>query len=464
MLLTLTSTHQPATDLGFLLHKNPDRVHSFELSFGNAYVFYPEATEHRCTVALLLDIDPVQLVRGKGKGTEGSLEQYVNDRPYVASSFLSVAIGRIFGTALGGRSKHRPEDVSRKLPLEAHLPVVPCRGGEEFLRKLFEPLGYRVGVEPVVSDAPSIDGDHLSYFDLRLSGEATVHDLLTHLYVLIPVLDDEKHYWVGKDEIEKLVRHGEGWLQQHPEKNAIAHRYLARQRRLTREALARLTQDEEADADAKAEHVSQEEEIAEKPLKLNEQRIEAVLNQVRTHAVKTVVDVGCGEGRYLRALLKEKQLEKITGMDVSMRALGIARDRMRLEDAPARIKDRITLIQGSLLYRDPRLAGHDAALVVEVVEHLDTPRLAAFERVLFEFAQPRVVVLTTPNVEYNVKFETLPAGKMRHKDHRFEWTRMQFQEWAVKTAERFGYQVAFFPIGPVDEAVGAPTQMGVFTR
>lgn len=150
MLLTITSTYRPATDLGYLLHKNPERVQSFALSFGQAHVFYPEATVERCTAALLLDIDPVHLVRGL-RG-EAALEQYVNDRPYVASSFLSVAIAAVFGTALNGRSASRQELADMQIPLQAKLAVLPCRGGENFLRRLFEPLGYKVTAIPHMLD------------------------------------------------------------------------------------------------------------------------------------------------------------------------------------------------------------------------------------------------------------------------------------------------------------------------
>jgi 3' terminal RNA ribose 2'-O-methyltransferase Hen1 len=177
-----------------------------------------------------------------------------------------------------------------------------------------------------------------------------------------------------------------------------------------------------------------------------------------------VLDLGCGEGRLLQALLKEKQFAAIVGLDVSHRALEITHDRLHYDRLPPAQKERLRLLHGSLIYRDQRLAGFEAAAVVEVIEHLDAPRLAAFERVLFECAQPKTIVITTPNCEYNVKWETLPAGKFRHRDHRFEWTRAEFQEWAGRVATRFGYNVRFLPVGPEDPTVGSPTQMGVFAK
>jgi 3' terminal RNA ribose 2'-O-methyltransferase Hen1 len=129
---------------------------------------------------------------------------------------------------------------------------------------------------------------------------------------------------------------------------------------------------------------------------------------------------------------------------------------------PERQRKRVQLMQGSLLYRDGRLNGFDGAALVEVIEHLDAPRLTAMERVIFEFARPRHVVITTPNREYNALFPTLLPGKMRHSDHRFEWTRAEFAVWAEPVAERFGYQVRFAGVGPIDPVYGAPSQMAVF--
>ncbi|MFA6561430.1 MAG: 3' terminal RNA ribose 2'-O-methyltransferase Hen1 [Verrucomicrobiia bacterium] len=466
MLLTITATCRPATDLGFLLHKNPAKSHEFDLSFGRAHVFYPEASEEKCTAALLLDVDPVALVRNRRgpAGEGGLLDQYVNDRPYVASSFLSVAITQVFRSALAGRSKERPELAEKPLPLEATLAALPCRGGKEFLRRLFEPLGYVVSAQQHGLDEKFPEWGASRYFTVRLRAEAKLRDLLTHLYVLIPVLDDEKHYWVGEDEVEKLLRHGGEWLAAHPERDQIVHRYLKHRRALARQALAQLLEEDQDNPDSVAENHAIEEAVVEERLSLNEQRLGAVLAALKSGGAKRVLDLGCGEGRLLQALLKEKSFEKIVGLDVSHRVLEIAAERLHLDRLPPRQKERIELIQGALTYRDKRLAGFDAAAVVEVVEHLDAPRLAAFERVLFECARPATVVLTTPNVEYNVKFESLPAGKLRHRDHRFEWTRAEFRAWGEAVAARFEYAVRFLPVGPEDLIVGAPTQMAMFSR
>ena len=466
MLMTITSKHPPATDLGYLLHKNPDRVQSFDLSFGKAHVFYPEATPQRCTAALLLDVDPVALVRTRRgpSGEGGALDQYVNDRPFVASSFLSVAIARVLGSALAGTSKGRPELVDQPLPLVARIAVLPCRGGEEILKRLFEPLGYAVRAEHHALDEKFPEWGESNYYSVELEQAISLQKLLTHLYVLIPVLDAEKHYWVGQDEVEKLLCHGEGWLQAHPERELIVKRYLRYQKRLASEALARLMGDEEAEPEAEQEKKAEQEVAIEKPIALNQLRLEAVLQAVTDSGATRVIDLGCGEGRLLRELLKQKQIQEMAGMDVSHRSLEIASERLRFDTMPPKQKERIRLFQGSLMYKDKRLAGFEAATVVEVIEHLDPPRLAAFERVVFEHAKPNTVIITTPNSEYNVRFETLPAGQFRHKDHRFEWTRTEFQSWAGDVAQRFGYTVTFRPVGNEDAEVGSPTQMGVFTK
>jgi 3' terminal RNA ribose 2'-O-methyltransferase Hen1 len=467
MLLTISTTYSPATDLGYLLHKHPARPQTFSLSFGRAFVFYPEASEQCCTAALLLDIDTVRLVRGGSKVM--NLEQYVNDRPYVASSFLSVAIAEVFGTALNGRCTGKPELATTKMPLQARLAAVPCRKGEEWLKKLFEPLGYSVTATPHILDEQHPDWGMSSYYTVTLEATCCLSALLTHLYVLMPVLDNDKHYWIGDDEVDKLLKRGQGWLEAHPERAAITYRYLKHRHDLTREALARLIPEEqEAEENEETKDPENEEakdvQESEPRVSVHEQRLEAVLEILQQSGARSVLDLGCGEGRLLKKLLKQKQFERIVGLDVSYRALELAHKRLHLERLPSQQKERIRLIHGALTYRDERLEGYDAAAVFEVIEHLDLPRLAAFERVLFECARPGTVVVTTPNADYNVKFASLQAGAFRHKDHRFEWGRQEFQAWASRIAERFSYRMRYLPIGPQDDEVGSLSHMVVFSR
>jgi 3' terminal RNA ribose 2'-O-methyltransferase Hen1 len=465
MLLTLTTTHAPATDLGYLLHKNPGAMRSVDMWFGQGHVFYPEATDERCTAALLLEVDPIGLVRRRGRGVEpASLEPYVNDRPYVASSFVSVALAKVFGTAMTGRSAERPELADTPIPIEAGIPALPCRGGEELLRRLFEPLGYEVSATPISLDDQFPGWGDSPYLETRLETTARVADVLSHLYVLLPVLDDVKHYWVSRDEIEKLLRRGEGWLRTHPENELITRRYLRYQPRLAREALARLLEEDQSDPDSAVQVHDQEEEQVERRIGLGEQRMQAVLGALKEAGAGRVLDLGCGDGRLLQAMLRDGSFQRIVGVDVSHAALERAARRLRLQEMSPKQRERIDLVQSSLTYNDRRLHGYDAAAVVEVIEHLEPSRLDAFERVLFYVARPDTVVLTTPNAEYNVRFEGLPAGALRHRDHRFEWTRAEFEAWASGAAERNGYAVQFHPVGPEDPEVGPPTQVAVFSR
>lgn len=474
VLLTVTTTHHPASDLGFLLHKHPDRVQRFEVAAGVAHVVYPESTSDRCTAALLLEVDPIELVRSaRGPAGEGfSLGQYVNDRPYAASSLLAVAIGKVFGTAMKGRCAARPELAGTPLPLEIHLPVLPCRGGTDFAERLFAPLGWSVTAEPIPLDPAFPEWGPSRYVELRLTGVVRLADALSHLYVLLPVLDDAKHYWVAGDEVDKLIRAGGAWLGRHPERDLITTRYLAHQRRFTAEALARLTElddrpseDTEDSADSAgntrpAEHDAADERVPT----LAEQRREVIIRELRSAGAARVVDLGCGEGKLLRALLADPAFTEIVGVDVAAGALRVAATRLRLDQLAERQRARITLRQGSVTYADGRLAGYDAIVLSEVVEHVDPPRLPALAAAVFGVARPETVLVTTPNVEYNARWDTLPAGDRRHPDHRFEWTRAEFAAWADGVGAAHGYAVRQLPVGQLDTELGAPTQLAVFRK
>jgi 3' terminal RNA ribose 2'-O-methyltransferase Hen1 len=371
-------------------------------------------------------------------------------------------VSRVFSTALAGTCTPRPDLPEEVLPLEARVAVLPVTGGEELLQRLFEPLGYQLDAVQHPLDDRFPEWGASRYHTIHLCGEARLRELLTHLYVLIPVLDAQKHYWVGDDEVEKLLARGEGWLASHPDRELIVNRYLKYQRPLAREALEQLLAEEQPAVDEDAEERAAEEEAVEEPLRLNEKRHGAVVAALRASGAKRVLDLGCGSGKLLRALLEESSFERIVGVDISYAALEIAQRRLRLDRLAPRQRERLELFQTALTYRDRRLAGFDAAAVVEVIEHLDAPRLRSFEQVVFGHAKPGMVVVTTPNREYNAKFEGLPAGKFRHRDHRFEWTRSEFKAWAGRVAAEHDYSVRFLPIGPEDQELGAPTQMAVF--
>ena len=467
MLLTISTTHAPASDLGYLLHKHPARVQSFEQSVGTAHVFYAESTDSRCTAALLLEVDPIALVRGRGgpAGDGFALRQYVNDRPYAASSMLAMALKDVFRTALTGRCDARPELAAAPIPLDISIPAVPCRGGADLLRRLFEPLGWRVAAVGTELDPQIPEWGDSRYFGVQLTGEVVLADALNHLYVLLPVLDDAKHYWVSSDEVDKLIRAGSGWLAGHPEKALITDRYLSHRRTLARSAMARLAEVDDADPEELDNAVDGAPDFEpDRPVPLAEQRRGAVLAAVRACGARTVGDLGCGEGALIRDLLADRDLNRVVATDVSARALQIAARNLHLETMPERQRDRLTIFQSALTYRDDRLAGLDAAVLMEVIEHIDQPRLAALERAVFGYAAPGTVIVTTPNAEHNVRFETLPPGAMRHRDHRFEWTRPQFRVWTDAVGSGYGYGVRHLPVGPDDGEVGPPTQMAIFTR
>lgn len=484
MLLTISTTHQPATDLGYLLHKNPARLQTVELTGGQAHVFYPEATAESCTAALLLDLDPVGLVRGRGPaGGDGfTLAQYVNDRPYVASSFLSVALSKAFGTAMNGTCKDRPELPERRLPLVARVAVVSAPG-PDWPRRLFEPLGYAVAVDSTLLDPTVPEWGASPYYTLTLRHDGIrLRDLLTHLYVLLPVLDNDKHYYVAEQEADKLLHRGGDWLPRHPERGFITRRYLRYLAALVNPTLARLLAGEvaeeappepvAAEADeptsavpAGAEPAGPGQPPAESPepkTPLHDLRLQQVAHEIYQLGPKRVLDLGCGEGKLLRLLLRQPKIAYLLGMDVSHQALSRAAQRLHLNEMPPRQRARLDLIQGSLLYKDDRLAGFDAAALVEVIEHLDPNRLAALEAVVFGQARPGHVFITTPNAEYNQLLAMLPAGEFRHDDHRFEWTRAEFAAWTAGVAARHGYQVRVVGMGEEAPGVGAPSQMAVF--
>ena len=359
-------------------------------------------------------------------------------------------------------ARNWPERRSRWSPRSKCCRAVAARRS---CTTIFGPLGYEIEAVRYPLDEKFAEWGPSPYYSVTLSKTTTLSELLTHLYVLIPVFDNFKHYYVGQEELEKLLKHGEGWLASHP-KAGSNHPSLPEASAQPCPAgpwhgLPNRTTSPPRNWPRPAPKVGRR--SLEKPISLNEQRLGEVVAALKASGAKRVLDLGCGEGKLLRELLKEKQFEEIVGMDVAVRALEIAKDRLRLDDLPPRQKDRIRLLHGSLMYRDKRLAGFEAAAVVEVVEHLDPPRLAAFERVVFEFARPGTVVLTTPNREYNVD---VADPRCRGLSPRGSPVRVELgrssrpgrRAWRDGSATRSSSRRS----GRNTPNLGSPTQMGVF--
>jgi 3' terminal RNA ribose 2'-O-methyltransferase Hen1 len=404
----------------------------------------------------------------------------------VTSSFFAVAMRDVFGTAMTGRSRERPELAETAIALEIELGAVPCPGDGALVAELFEPLGYTVEVEPIELDPQFPDWGASPYFEVHLSATLRIAEVLSHLYVLLPVLDGDKHYFVDDEEIDKLMRHGAGWLEGHPRRELIARRYLKYQRGLFDDALERLEDEaddladeelapgedtapgedrgagEESGAGADADVEAPGDDEAPAPPPLRELRMDAVVEALVRSGARRVLDLGCGSGKLLRRLRRMRRFDEIVGVDVSREYLERAARRLRLVGWPDYQDERLKLYHGSLVYRDRRLEGFDAAALVEVIEHLEPAHLETMAEVVFGQMRPRVVIVTTPNREYNAQWESLPAGTMRHRDHRFEWTRGEFEAWAEQIGAEHGYAAYFRGIGEHVEGVGAPTQMGIF--
>jgi len=455
MLLEITTTHRPATDLGFLLNKHPDRLQSVELAVGQAHVFYPEASEYVCTACLLLDINPIDLVRTRGQ-MAFLQEHYVNDRPYTSNSFLSTAMIKAFGSAMNGTAKGKPELVETPLPLKATVYALKADCEISFIQKLFEPLGYHLQIETLPLDERFPSWGQSKAINLTVEHTITVKTLLSQLYVFMLALDNERHYWISKTDIQILLSKGEGWLDHHPEKEWITRRFLKNLRSFTSEALLKLSEEQELP----------EEETPKSKLwvSLHEQRLQKAYELIKLTGASTVLDLGCGEGKLMKKFIRDAQFRRIVGMDVSFSELQKAKENLFLDNASPMMKERISLFQGSVTYKDDRMKGFDAVALVEVIEHLDEGRLPAMEKVVFGNAKPATVIVSTPNAEYNTVFERLDAESFRHEDHRFEWTRKQFQTWCDQVCAEFNYDVEIHPVGASEEGIGAPSQMAVFKK
>ncbi|MED5803035.1 3' terminal RNA ribose 2'-O-methyltransferase Hen1 [Gordonia sp. Z-3] len=431
----------PATDLGFLLYKHPDRVQRFATSQGGATVFFPVASPELCSVVLHVDGAGAKVDRAEGMG------RYVNVVPFAASSRLVVVLGKVFGDALAGRCATRPELVDNRWPMTLTVPSVPT-GGRCSPAELFEPLGWTVQTSAQPLEPPQW-GDS-EFVTISLSGVHTVRDALRHLSVCLPVLAGAKHYFVDDAEVDKLQRLGDGWLDTHPRRDDIAAGYVKHVRSLTDEAVMRLAGDVTT-----AQPADDANAVPERRASLARHRREWVVESLARAGARSVLDAGCGEGRLLAELVTALPGAQIAGVDVAPAMVDRARERLQ--------RWRGTSVwQSSLMYTDPRCRGFDAVVLMEVIEHIEFDRLPTAMSSVFDEMAPRTVVITTPNHDHNEAYGL--AGQWRHPDHRFEFTRADFAQWCASVAEEYRYRVTIDGVGEPVEGLGAPTQCAVFTR
>jgi 3'' terminal RNA ribose 2''-O-methyltransferase Hen1 len=456
MLLTITYKGKDTQDLGYMLFKNPNRPQSVKLTTGSAYVYYPKVSDEETTIALLLDINSLDLAKGeKGKDVQPqSLFDYVNDRPYVASSFLATAMNKVFGTAISGRGDEYQELVDSKLNLSATIHMFPCPVDKERINKVFEPLGYEVNYETFLLDNKFPEWGDSKYVNLTVSGNVVLRDLLKQIILLIPVFDKFKHYDVSnQDELNKLLKLGDGWLSDHPEKDFIVNRYLQFKKGLVNKAQEHL----KSDVDEIEESIDKA--VTEKEESLNTTRFNSVINELIKIEAKSVLDIGCSNGKLLEAIRDKMPNIKLAGIDVHLKAVSIA-DKM----ANKKDLDKIDFFQSSILYKDKRFKGYDAVTAIEVMEHIDEFKLYLFEKVLFGYINPRVAILTTPNKDYNENYDNINNKGLRHFDHRFEFTKREFESWVTKICSKYGYIYFFKSIGKADEKDQQPTLMVTFMK
>lgn len=434
MLLTLRVTGPHASDLEVLLDKCPDKLHSTSLPFGLAHVFFPEVSPDAVTVALVVDVDAVVW----------SSNGFSSGFGLTNAAMLSAAIASVFSTALAARSPGRPDLVTAILPVEVRVSSFDVRPGTDDARALFSPLGYDVVVHEDVVDALSGTSTNLVRQTVCLAKQCSLYEVLSHLYVLGPVLDGHADDHVLERERDALLLHAEGAARGHVAGDRIIQAYAARRPSGAGAALARLLA-----MDVTEGQTALDSAIA--PTLLDDARIDAIVFELREASVSSVVDLGCGDGKLLARLVREKVLTRIVGFDVSIRALDAAASRMKLDRRGGKKSERIELLHGSLFYSDSRLQGFDAAVLADVIQHVNADRLGDLERVVFHDAQPATVVVM---MNVATRDGVVPPG-LEHS-----WSTNQFDAWASAVSERRAYRVRLLSIG----SSGPTTRMAVFTR
>lgn len=456
MQLAIKATGEGAKMLSFLLSKNPQNLYDRMEKGYRVRLTYTVFSDSEVEALIFVTPDPVELVKNSPDTYE--ITQYINDREFVVSSIFCSNTRSALGTALNGRPKEEYLDWAKHAfqltigfgPVATDLP-------DAAIKNLFEPLGYQTEIERGRADYNFQFKERSSARFINLQSKVTLQNALQHLFVLIPVLDDYRHYFIDEREIEKLERYGEGWLADHPLKELIIKRTL-RFRELIDQMVLNSHQTELIN-----EAVTPEPNISSQPVvRLNKLRYQRLVKIIEDLAAReSIVDFGAGEGKLSVRLGFIPGVKEILAVEPTekeqLRALKRFSEASRKDDFIAP-----TPVWGSLFYYDEQLCGKDVMILSEVIEHIDESRLPRVMDTILGSYKPQVLLITTPNAEYNPVYQ-MEEG-IRHKDHRFEWSRAEFAEWTYCLARNYAYEVQIDGIGEEAEGYGHPSQLAILTR
>lgn len=445
MQLTIQASGDNVKAISYLLSKNPSNLYERNHKGHLVRLFYSKFTETELEVTIFVTPDPIELIKNNSNSYD--ITHYINDREFAVSSIFCSFIRSALGTALNGQPKEEHiKWVDHPFPFTFEFGPVVSTLTDEKLMNLFEPIGYEVTINrPEIEYSIPIKTKSSARY-ISIKGMKTLQEGLRHLFVLIPVIDNYKHYFIDEKEIEKLERYGEGWLEQHPLRDLI-YRQALRFKEIY----------------SLVENSSKDEKKIEpvKKVRLNELRYEKIVNTVSEMKPRSVVDFGSGEGKLSVQLGFVEGITEILAVEPSESASLKALERFN----KVKNKEKFVnpeLLWGSLFYYDERLKDKDVIILCEVIEHIDESRLPKAMDTLLHDYQPGALIITTPNRDYNELYDM--EEHLRHNDHRFEWTRAEFRQWCTERNHGNDYELLFDGIGEEHASQGFPTQMCVFKR
>lgn len=445
MQLTIRATGDNVKAISYLVSKNPENLYERNQKGHLVRMFYSKFADKELEMTVFVTPDPLELMQNKSNSFD--ITHYINDREFAVSSIFCSFIRSALGTALNGQPKEEyAQWVGHEFPFVLELGPVASTLSDQQLKDLFEPMGYQVDIErPEIHYSFQLK-ESSTVRTLTLTGYQTLQNSLRHLFVLIPVIDNYKHYFIDEKEIEKLERYGDGWLEEHPMREMIYRQAL---------------RFKEIYSLVESPNTEEKPEEPVRKVRLNEMRYEKIVETAKLLKPNSIVDFGSGEGKLAVQLGFINGVQEVLAVEPSQAATLKAVKRFE------KVKDRSSFIEpttlwGSLFYYDERLKGKDLIILCEVIEHIDAQRLPkAFDTILNLYA-PESLIITTPNQEYNEIYDM--EDHFRHDDHRFEWTRQEFQEWCKARNHLDLYELEFSGIGEENLNQGFPTQMCVFKR